>query len=79
MENNELVKSQLKNIVEKFGYTLNEENVDKIINAKLQFFGIEKWRNCPCVNDGKHACISKLCKEKIESDGVCHCNLIKKS
>lgn len=73
----EQIKEELKKIAKENNYTLTD-NVDKIIKAKLRFFGEENWRNCPCVRDGKHACLSETCIEQIESKGVCHCNLFKK-
>lgn len=71
----------VKKIIEKFeklanvnGYILTE-NAEKIANAKLNFFGEAKWAKCPCDPESDRACISKKCKEDIERDGVCHCNL----
>lgn len=74
----EQIKEELKKIAKDNNYTLTD-NIDKIIKAKLRFFGEENWRNCPCVRDGKHACLSETCREQIESKGVCHCNLFKKA
>lgn len=71
------IKAELENIAKDNNYTLTN-NVDRIINAKLRFFGEENWRNCPCVQDGNHACLSETCRRQIESKGVCHCNLFKK-
>ena len=74
----------IEEIVEKFkalaaknNYTLTD-NANKIAKAKLMFFGDKQWAKCPCVQDGKHACISPLCKQHIEEEGICHCNLFKK-
>ena len=59
------------------GYEVTD-NIDKIANAKLQFFGCKKWARCPCDPDSDRACISPHCKEDIAKDGVCHCNLYRK-
>lgn len=71
----------VQKIIEKFKalakankYELTED-AEKIANAKLNFFGESKWSKCPCDPDSDRACISKHCKEDIERDGVCHCNL----
>ena len=53
------------------------DNVDRIIKAKLRFFGIDNWSKCPCVQDGQHACISETCKQQILNKGICHCSLMK--
>lgn len=72
------IKQEIYNIAEKNNYKVNEETVDKIINAKLRFFGEENWHKCPCVRDDEHACLSLACSEQIESTGKCHCNLFLK-
>ena len=71
------IRIELEKIAKDNNYALTN-NVDRIINAKLRFFGEENWRNCPCIQDGKHACLSETCRQQIESKGVCHCNLFKK-
>ena len=76
MENR--IVEKFKILAEKNGYVLTD-NALKIAKAKLRFFGEIQWAKCPCVQDGKHACISPLCKKHIEEEGVCHCNLFKKS
>ena len=71
------IRIELEKIAKDNNYTLTN-NVDRIINAKLRFFGEENWRNCPCVQDSKHACLSDACRQQIELKGVCHCNLFKR-
>ena len=73
----EWVKEKITEIAEENGYELTK-NVEAIAKAKLRFFGLDDWRNCPCVRDGEHACISIQCQNDIEKDGVCHCNLYKR-
>lgn len=68
---------KFKVLAEKFGYKLSE-NAEKVAKAKLLLFGEKQWAKCPCVQDGKHACISPLCKQHIEEEGKCHCNLFLK-
>lgn len=70
----EEIRIELEKIAKDNNYTLTN-NVDRIINAKLR---LSNWRNCPCVQDGKHACLSDTCKQQIETKGVCHCNLFKR-
>ena len=41
----EEIKAELEKIAKDNNYTLTN-NVDRIINAKLRFFGEENWRNC---------------------------------
>ena len=72
------IVDKFKILAEKNGYELTE-NSEKIAKAKMRFFGEKQWAKCPCVQDRKHACISPLCKKHIEEEGVCHCNLFKKS
>ena len=33
---------------------------------------------CPCDPDSDRACISKHCRQDIENDGICHCQLYMK-
>lgn len=70
----EEIRIELEKIAKDNNYTLTN-NVDRIINAKLR---LSNWRNCPCVRDGKHACLSDTCRQQIETKGVCHCNLFKR-
>lgn len=77
MQDWEIVKNNIITTAKEFGYDTSK-NIDAIAKAKTRFFGIDNWRNCPCVHDGTHACISDACKQRIESKGICHCNLIKK-
>ena len=69
--------SEFQRIADEYGYTLTD-NAEKIAKAKLRFFGIENWGKCPCVRDDEHACMSECCRNKVETTGVCHCNLFKK-
>ena len=71
------IRIELEKIAKDNNYTLTN-NVDRIINTKLRFFGEENWRNCPCVQDSKHGCLSDACRQQIELKGVCHCNLFKR-
>ncbi|MDR1693717.1 MAG: hypothetical protein LBR70_00795 [Lactobacillaceae bacterium] len=51
------------------------KNVEKIARAKNLMFGREEWYRCPCDgNNSKRRCISELCKNDIETKGICHCN-----
>lgn len=71
------IKDSIVKMAEQNGYELTG-NVEAIAKAKYRFFGVNDWRNCPCVKDGEHSCISKQCHIDIEKDGVCHCNLYKR-
>lgn len=54
-------------------------NVDKIIAAKLRFFGEEEWRRCPCDRDNSgRFCCSTQCQKDVRETGSCHCNLFKR-
>lgn len=72
--NAEEIVEKFKVLAEKNNYELSE-NALKVAKAKLRLFGEKQWAKCPCVQDGKHACISPLCRQHIEEDGKCHCNL----
>ena len=56
-------------------------NLGRIAKAKLRFFGIDSWHRCPCYppTDTEHGCGTVACSKQIEEDGVCHCNLFKKT
>lgn len=56
------------------------KNIAKIANAKRMMFGEEEWMRCPCdaKNDAR-SCISDICKNDIETKGVCHCNCYAKT
>ena len=73
----EEIKAELEKIAKENNYTLTN-NVDRIINAKLRFFGEENWRKGPCVQDSEHAALSDKCRNQIETTGKCHCDLVKK-
>ena len=54
-------------------------NVDKIIAAKLRFFGADEWRRCPCDRDNNgRFCCSTQCQKDVRETGACHCNLFKR-
>ena len=72
------VVEEIKKLAKENNFGLTD-NAERIAGAKLRFFGIDDWKKCPCVNDGEHACISPKCREQIENEGVCHCNLFKKN
>jgi hypothetical protein len=75
-ENIQKLVAEFQKIADEKGYQLTD-NAVRIAKAKLRFFGIDDWRQCPCAQDGQHACLSDCCKEQIETKGVCHCNLFK--
>ncbi len=77
MKESEEIKTAIEKLAKENNFKLTN-NVDKIINAKLRFFGYDNWRKCPCVRDGEHSCISPKCKEQIKTTGKCHCNLFEK-
>jgi len=62
------------------GYIITP-NIARIAKAKLRFFGIDSWHRCPCYppTDTEHGCGTVACSKQIEEDGVCHCNLFKKT
>lgn len=70
--------SKIRATAARNGYEVTD-NIDKIANAKLRFFGCQQWAKCPCDPHSDRACISKHCKEDIAKDGVCHCNLYRKA
>ena len=71
------IEDSIITLAEQNGYDVTD-NLTAIARAKFRFFGVDNWRDCPCVKDGNHACGSKQCKEDIEKDGICHCNLYKR-
>lgn len=77
MDDKEFILEQIKLKAQEHSYTLTEF-AERIANAKLRFYGKENWKKCPCVRDDSHFCISPTCKNDIEANGVCHCNLYKK-
>ena len=54
------------------------DNLDRIAKTKLMFFGTKLWVKCPCDPESDRACISKHCRQDIENDGICHCQLYMK-
>lgn len=74
MSNNE-IKDKMQELANINGFELSD-NVDKIINAKLRFFGEDEWQKCPCDRDNKERfCCSQLCQTDIRTNGECHCRL----
>ena len=73
----EKIKETLKKLAKENDFELTE-NVDKIIAAKLRFFGKDEWRKCPCDrnNQGRFCC-SNQCQKDVRETGTCHCNLFK--
>ena len=78
MDDKSIILENIKECAREHSYGLTPF-AERIAAAKLRFFGVENWRNCPCVRDGLHSWISDVCKGDIEHDGVCHCNLYKKA
>lgn len=55
-------------------------NAEKIAKAKNMMFGETQWERCPC--DGQNEeryCISDVCRQDIDRDGVCHCHCYTKT
>lgn len=75
---NDVIKSKIQKIAELNNFNLSE-NIDKIINAKVRFFGEENWQKCPCDRDNNERfCCSSRCQADVRTHGTCHCNLFKK-
>ena len=71
----ELIKKKIKELAKINGFKLSD-NVDKIINAKIRFFGEDEWRRCPCERDNEaRFCCSQLCQTDVRFHGECHCRL----
>ena len=68
------IEDSIITLAEQNNYNLSD-NLKAIAKAKYRFFGVNDWRNCCCIKDGNHACISTQCKQDIEKDGICGCNL----
>lgn len=69
------IKKEIHFMASRHNYTVNN-NVDKIINAKIRFFGEDSWERCPCDSSNEsRCCISAQCHEDIKKDGNCHCNV----
>ena len=74
-----LVKRKVKTILLKHGdYHVEEEQLKKIIKAKILIFGphLKQIHQCPCdaLNQYRY-CGSDRCIQDIEEEGHCHCNL----
>lgn len=63
-------------LAENNGYEITD-NLKAIAKAKYRFFGND-WKKCPCVKDDNHSCISQACRDDIEKNGVCGCNLYRR-
>ncbi|MFV0625961.1 MAG: hypothetical protein ACK5N8_01245 [Alphaproteobacteria bacterium] len=51
------------------------KNINKVARAKSIMFSKEEWKRCPCdASNSQRSCISEMCKNDIETKGVCHCN-----
>ena len=70
------IEQRIKTLAENNGYDLTD-NLHAIAKAKHRFFGND-WRKCPCVKDDNHSCISQACRDEIEKNGVCGCNLYRR-
>lgn len=77
-EDIKLVVSKIKKLAKENGLSVTE-NVEKIAKAKVNFFGVEQWKCCPCDPNSDRACISSHCKKDIDTDGQCHCRLYRKA
>ena len=78
---NEIELEEIKEKIRKTAEINNldlTDNLDRIAKTKLMFFGTKLWVKCPCDPESDRACISKHCRQDIENDGLCHCQLYKK-
>jgi len=73
----EEIKEKIRKTAERNNLDLTD-NLDRIAKTKLMFFGTKLWVKCPCDPESDRACISKHCRQDIENDGLCHCQLYKK-
>lgn len=72
------IKEKMEKLAKLNGFTLSD-NVDKIINAKVRFFGENEWQRCPCDRDNNERfCCSQLCQTDVRVNGECHCRLFEK-
>lgn len=78
MEDLEIIKNNIKNEAKKNNLEITD-NLEKIANIKLKFFGVKDWWKCPCYKqpDEIHGCGKHACLETIKNDGICHCKLFK--
>lgn len=74
MTREEILK-EIKKHAKENGYKLTKY-AERIAEAKRRK-GF-KWVACPCCQDGKHYCGSETCRQEIEQNGVCGCNLYMK-
>lgn len=74
----DVVETYIREIAKEFNWDVTE-NLARIVKAKLMFFGIDEWYRCPCYKptETQYGCGTKACREQIERDGICHCNLYK--
>ena len=72
-----IIETNIRELAEVEGWTVNEKTVSRIAKAKDRFFGVDSWGRCPCYppDDTIHGCGTVACAEDIAKDGVCHCNL----
>ena len=75
-----IVIGKIVDCAKEHGYFVTP-NLSRIAKAKLRFFGVDSWHRCPCYppTDTEHGCGTVACSKQIEEDGVCHCNLFKKT
>lgn len=78
VDEHKMVESYIHSVAKMFGWDVTE-NLNRITKAKLRFFGIDGWHKCPCYKptETQYGCGTKACREQIERDGICHCNLFK--
>lgn len=74
-----LIKRKVKTILLKHGdFHVEEEQLKKIIKAKIMIFGphLKQIHKCPCDALNKYRyCGSDRCLQDIEEEGHCHCQL----
>lgn len=69
------VKEKIQELANINDFKLSD-NADKIIAAKIRFFGEDDWQRCPCDRDNKSRfCCSQLCQSDVRTNGECHCRL----
>jgi ferredoxin-thioredoxin reductase catalytic subunit len=75
---NQQKEQKLRQMARDCGLVVNEDNIAKIVSAKSLLFK-NNWLWCPCDRQNpERSCISDTCREDIERDGHCHCNLFLK-
>lgn len=72
------IKAKIEELARINNFDLTD-NVDKIIRAKIRFFGEEEWRGCPCDRDNaSRFCCSTQCQKDVRETGLCHCSMFKR-